>query len=87
MYFIKQKILHNLYLPTTSYNLRLMTSKLGQWRLLKPTVIITATIKFVVDLMSVIESPLLFEINAFYFVILKHKTTSGKKYEKSQKCP
>ena len=37
--------------------------------------------------MSVIESPLLFEINAFYLVRLKHKTRSGKKYEKSQKCP
>ena len=52
--------------PTTSYNLSSMASKIGQWRLLKPRVIITATIKFLVELKSAVGSSLLFKINAFY---------------------
>ena len=41
--------------------LRLMASKLRQWRLLKPRTMVTATFKFFVDIRCV--APLVFEIN------------------------
>ena len=66
MYFIKQKILHNINVSITSDNLRSMASKLGQWCLLKPRVIIRTTIKLLTDLKSVVGSLLLFKINGFY---------------------
>lgn len=52
-------------LPTASLNLTLLQSKLGQWRLLNPIVIIVAS--------PVVLSPLLSEINASY--IVKQKKT------------
>ena len=62
-------------LPTASLNLTLLPSKLGQWRLLNPIVIIAAS--------PVVLSPWLSEINASYIVKPKKPTFlyMGKKWE------
>ena len=50
--------------PTTSQAMRSIASNLEQWRLLTPRVITVMT-KFLVDIASVVASPLLFVINSF----------------------
>ena len=50
--------------PTTTQAMRSIASDLEQWRLLTPRVITVMT-KFLVDIASVVASPLLFVINPF----------------------
>ena len=60
---ITHKILHHLYLITTSHDLKSTTSELGQWCPLKPRMIITALFEPLVDPQLIVVSLLPPEIN------------------------